>query len=744
MSSSKPVGGPCIRLGGSSGGSVDGGGYQEVAVRFRSPSNSTSYDSFATSHQPPVTYKAVLGPYGASVSGSLDDGEREPEMKIVEECKGHTPLDDMGIKIRNKQPTIRLVKRCRGTPYGTQSGVIIDEDYSIDEDLVQLSLDAPPGLRVIGRCTDHSGGGSYSYIEEQIGVLPAVGRSGRCRDHLANHRGMRGGYHDPSGGSDPSGCLPAIAHVIGECRHFPDMSETELSYEDDYQTCKMCVQMLHDKGRDGAAAGGTGVGPVTPRLARKSSVVHIYASGREGDGTKGLRETRLCEMRSHQTSKKPSPGQTQAIQPTSGSPSHRDRDRKLREPQKVPSASGMKVRKKIVSQPPSNEQSRPSSSPSRSPSSPSPPPSWPSSKQSSRRARPSSRSPSRPGSRSPSMTTTARLDVEGDSWGSSETSSIDIEVSKHWESGRRDKGDSRHREKGDTARDKRISGRSMSKKPVAPTPPPEMRYAMQAKLALSKASLNSVKRKSSEKFGRGLPRSAPTSAEMVMRAAWEQYYREYDRYKEEMAEWENVQRKMRKQLARFMTGPSKPPAPPPGVQETTPSASKTALALAHDPNSTSMSTGGSNQPPNPDDGMHIRIGLPGIMVKGRRSRSRSFSVGRPIEDTPPGVPAMYARPGAFGPPGIFGSQTPAAGPPPPFGPPPPQQFPPFGRPPGPPFGPFGRPRMPMLMPPSQFGPPGPFGTPGSFGPPGPFGPQLEYSGMGPPRRSMSHIRLNYL
>uniref|UniRef100_A0A131YFB8 Uncharacterized protein n=1 Tax=Rhipicephalus appendiculatus TaxID=34631 RepID=A0A131YFB8_RHIAP len=727
MSSSKPVGGPRIRLEGGRGSaaSIDGG-YQEVAVRFMSPSNSTSYDSFATSHQPPVTYTAVMGPYGASVSASLDDGDREPEMKIVEECKGHTPLDNMGIKIRNKQPTIRLVKRCRGTPYGTQTGVIIDDDYSEDEESVQLSLDAPPGIRVIGRCTEHSGGGSYSYIEEQIGVPPAVGRSGRCRDHHAK-RGSKGGSH--SGGSERSGRLPAIAHVMGECRHYPDMSETEFSYEDDYQTCKMCVQMLHDKGRDGAAAGA---GQVTPRLSRKSSIVHIYADGREGDGHG---EVRLCEIRTRQASKKPSPGQTQAAPPPPAPPSHRDR--KSRAPHKVPSASVMKVRRKMVSQPPPKTHSRPSSSPSRSPSSPTIPPSRPSSRQSSRRARSSSRSPSRPGSHPPSMTTTAKLEVEDESWGSSETSSIDIEVSEHWESGRRDKGDSgrhdkgggRHREKGDTAREKRSSGRSMSKKPVAPTPPPEMRYAIQAKLALSKASLESVKRKSTEKVGGSLPHSAPTSAEMVMRAAWEQYYREYDRYKEEMAEWESVQRKMRKQLARFMSGPSKPPAPPPGVRETTPVPSKSALALAHDPHSTSMSTGGSN--PNPDEGMHIRIGLPGRMVKGRRSRS--FSVGRPIEDAPPCVQAMYAHPGAFGPPGIFGSQPPTGGPPPPFGPPPPQQFPPFGRPPGPPFGPFGRPRMPMLMPP-----------PSQFGPPGPFGPQLEYSGMRPPRRSMSHIRLNFM
>ncbi|KAL1416895.1 hypothetical protein MTO96_027390 [Rhipicephalus appendiculatus] len=559
-----------------------------------SPSNSTSYDSFATSHQPPVTYTAVMGPYGASVSASLDDGDREPEMKIVEECKGHTPLDNMGIKIRNKQPTIRLVKRCRGTPYGTQTGVIIDDDYSEDEESVQLSLDAPPGIRVIGRCTEHSGGGSYSYIEEQIGVPPAVGRT--------------------------VGALPAIAHVMGECRHYPDMSETEFSYEDDYQTCKMCVQMLHDKGRDGAAAGA---GQVTPRLSRKSSIVHIYADGREGDGHG---EVRLCEIRTRQANKKPSPGQTQAAPPPPAPPSHRDR--KSRAPHKVPSASVMKVRRKMVSQPPPKTHSRPSSSPSRSPSSPTLPPSRPSSRQSSRRARSSSRSPSRPGSHPPSMTTTAKLEVEDESWGSSETSSIDIEVSEHWESGRRDKGDSgrhdkgggRHREKGDTAREKRSSGRSMSKKPVAPTPPPEMRYAIQAKLALSKASLESVKRKSTEK-----------------------YYREYDRYKEEMAEWESVQRKMRKQLARFMSGPSKPPAPPPGVRETTPVPSKSALALAHDPHSTSMSTGGSN--PNPDEGMHIRIGLPGRMVKGRRSRS--FSVGRPIEDAPPVCASHVRPPGSF-------------------------------------------------------------------------------------------------
>lgn len=735
MSSSKPVGGPRIRLEGGSGGSVDGG-YQEIAVRFKSPSNSTSYESFA-SRQPPVAYTAVLGPYGASVSASIDDGDREPEMKVVEECKGHTPLDDMGIKIHNKQPTIRLVPRCRGTPYGTQSGVIIDDDYSEDEDLVQLSLDAPPGLRVIGRCTDHSGGGSYSYIEEQISMPPAVGRTGRCRDHKANRGGMGGGVQDHSGASDRHGRLPAIAHVIGECRHFPNMSETELSYEDDYQTCKMCVQMLHDKGRDGAAGGGTGVGPVTSKLARKSSIVHIYADGREGDGSKGHREIRLCEMRARQASKKPSPGQPQAAPPPPPPPSYRDRERKSRAPHKVPSGSGMKFRSKLFSQPASRTQSRPSSSPSRSPSSPTPTPSRPSSKQSSRHAISSSRSPSRPDSRSPSMATTARLEVEDMSSGSSEASSIEVQVSKQWESSRRDKGDSGRRDKGDTgrrdigdtAREKRSSGRSMSKKPMAPTPPPEIRYAMQAKLALSKASLESVKRKSTDKIG-GLPHSAPTSAEMVMRAAWEQYYREYDRYKEEMAEWENVQRKMRKQLARFMSGPSKPPAPPPGVRETTPAASKTALALAHDPNSTSMSTSGSNQPPNPDEGMHIRIGLPGRMVKGRRSRS--FSVGRPIEDAPPCVQAIYAHPGAFGPPGMFGSQPSLGGPPPPFGPPPPQQLPPFGRPPGPPFGPFGRPRMPMLMPPPQ------------LGPPGPFGPQLEYSGMRPPRRSMSHIRLNLM
>lgn len=726
MSSSKPPGGPRIRL--EAGSSSMDGDYPELAVRFKSPNNSTSYDSFE-SRQPPMTYTAVLSPYGASVSASVDDGDRDAEMKIVEECRGHTPLDDMGIKVRNKQPTIRLVSRCRGTPYGTQTGVIIDDEYSEDPDLAELSLEAPPGIRVIGRCTDHSGG-SYSYRDEQIGVPPAVGRSGRCRDHIANRGGMGGGVQEYSGSIDRKGRLPAIAHVIGECRHFPDMSETELSYEDDYKTCRMCVQTLHDAAGGGAAPGGAGGGLVAPRLTRKSSKVHIYADGKEGDGARGqTREKRLCEMKSRYVSKKPSPGQQQPPPPP---PSYWDRERRSRAPHKVPSASGIKVRSKIMSQPASRTQSRPSSSPSPSPSSPSPTLSRPSSKQSSRPAVSSSRSPSRPDSRSPSMATTAKLQVEDMSWDSSQTSSVEVQVSKHWDSGRRDKGDSRRRDTGDTGRDKRSGGRAMSKKPTAPTPPPEMRYAVQAKVVSSKNSLDALRRRSGEKVGgAGLPRSTPTSAEMVMRAAWEQYYREYDKYKEEMAEWETVQRKMRKQLARFLSGPSKPPAPPPGIQETTPSPSKTALALAPDPNSTSLSVGGTNQPSNPDEGMHIRIGLPGRMVKGRRSRS--FSVGRPIEDAPPCVQAMYAQPGAFGPPGVFGSQPSLGGPPPPFGQPPPQQLPPFGRPPGPPFGgPFGRPPPPMLMPPSP------------FGPPGPFGPQLEFSGIRPPRRSVSHIRLNFM
>lgn len=710
MSSSKPVGGPRIRLEGG-GGSADET-YPEIAVRFKSPENSASYDSFGSRH-PPVSYRAVVGPYGASVSASIDDGDKDAELNIVEECKGHTPLDDMGVKVRNKQPTIRLVSRCRGMPYGTQAGVIIDptEDYEEeDDDLAELSLSAPPGIRVIGRCTDHSGG-SYSYREEQLGVAPAVGRSGRCRDHNGSRGGVGGRAPEYSRSTDRSGRLPAIAHVIGECRHFPDMSETELSYEDDYQTCRMCVQLLHDKARDGAAAGGS---QVTPRLARKSSMVHIYADDLEGDASKSQhREKRLCEMKTRYVSKKPPSGPPQAQPPP---PSHREKEKKSRAPYKGSSLSGMKLRSRTVSQPASRTHSRPSSSPS-------PIPSRPSSRQSSRPVS-SSPSPSRAGSRSPSMATTAKLEVEDVSWDSSRSSSIEVQVSKQWDGGRRDKGD--------TVREKRSAGRGMSKKPVAPTPPPEMRYAMQAKLATSKNSLEIVKRRSGEKVGGGgggLPRSAPTSAEMVMRAAWEQYYREYDRYKEEMAEWENVQRKMRKQLARFMSGPTKPPAPPPGIQDTTPRTSKTALALAADPNSTSLSVGGSNQPPNADEGMHIRIGLPGRMVKGHRSRS--FSVGRPIEDAPPCVQAMYAHPGPFGPPGMFGSQ-PSVGGPPPFGQAPPQQFPPFGRPPGPPFGPFGRPPPPMLMPPPQFGPPGPFGQ------------QPEFAGMGPPRRSVSHIRLNFM
>ncbi|XP_070381626.1 uncharacterized protein [Dermacentor albipictus] len=705
MSSSKPAGGPLIRLE-RGGGSVDDS-YQELAVRFQSPNKSVSYDSFG-SPRAPVSYRAVVGPYGASVSASIDDGDKDAELNVVEECKGHTLLDDMGVKIRNKQPTIRLVSRCRGMPYGTQAGVIVDptEDYEEeDDDLVELSLSAPPGIRVIGRCTDHSGS-SYSYREEQIGVPPAVGRSGLCRDHIASRGGMGGRVQEYSGSSQRSGGLPAIAHVIGECRHFADMSETELSYEDDYQTCRMCVQLPGGRARAGAPAGGAGGGPVTPRLARKSSMVHIYAGDLEGDVSKSQhREKKLCEMKTRYVSKKPPSGPPQAA-------SYRERENRSRAPYKVPSLSGMKLRSRTVSQPASKTQSRPSSSPSRSPS-----------RRSSRQSfRPASTSPSQAGSRSPSMATSAKLEMEDVSWDSSGSSSIEVHVSKQW--------DGSHRDKGDTVREKRSAGHGMSKKPVAPTPPPEMRYAMQAKLTTSKNSLEIGKRKSGERVGGALLRSSPTSAEMVMRAAWEQYYREYDRYKAEMAEWETVQRKMRKQLARFMTGPTKPPAPPPGIQDTTPRTSKTALALAADPNSTSLSIGGANQPPNADEGMHIRIGLPGRMVK--RNRSRSFSAGRPIEDAPPCVQAMYANPGPFGPPGVFGSQPSAGGPPPRFGQPQQQHFSPFGRPPGPPFGPFGRPPPPMLMPPSQ------------FGPPGPFGPQQELAGMGPPRRSGSRIQLNFM
>ncbi|XP_077499996.1 uncharacterized protein LOC144110774 [Amblyomma americanum] len=689
------TGGPRIRL----ESSPSGGPYQELAVRFKSPSN-TSVGSLASA---PLSYTAVVGPYGASISVSSDEGERDAELNIVNQCKGHTPLDDMGIKMRN-QPTIRLVSRCRGTPYGTQTGVILD-DPDEDQDEVELSIDAPPGIRVIGRCTDS---GSYSYRDEEMMIPPAIGRTGRCRDHMAAYVRSRGGAvtagaKEYSGGSSERG-VAAIAHVMGECTHFQEMSETEVSYEDDYETCKVCVKRMKETSRDGAAA-------QAPRITRKTSMVHIYAGDIDGDSPRDqLKQKRLCETKARYTAKRypPSPPQTLSRSPSpppSPPPLPPNRERKSRAPYKPPPASPPRRQPKSQTPPPSRTPSRPSSSPS---------PSRPSSRISSR-AMSSSRSPSRAESRSPSMATTAKLEIEDTSWNSSQSSSIEVQLTKK-PAKRREKESSRVKT---TSR-----AREIPKKPVAPTPPPELRYSVEAKVAMSKDSLEMIKRASTEKVDASKSKPA-TSAEMVMRAAWQQYYSEYDKYKEEMAEWEDVQRKMRKQLARFMSGPSKPPAPPPGVQPTVAS-SKSALALPAPPEQASA---GSN--PQADEGMHIRIGLPGRMVKGRRSRS--FSAGRPLEDAPPCVQAMYAHPGPFGPPGPFGSQPSFGNPPPPYGPPPM----PFAGPGGP-FRGVGFPRPPpMLMPPPQQ----------QFGPPGPFAPQqppLPFSGMRPLRRSTSRITLNFM
>lgn len=313
------------------------------------------------------------------------------------------------------------------------------------------------------------------------------------------------------------------------------------------------------------------------------------------------------------------------------------------------------------------------------------------------------------------MATTAKLEIEDLSWDSSRSSSVEIQLTRQ-QARRRGKDSSRGRSTSRT--------REVAKKPVPPTPPSELSCDVQLKVTMSKESLELL-RDATNKHPAAPKSKAATSSEMVMRAAWQQYYSEYDRYKEEMAVWEDVQRKMRKQLARFLSGPSKPPAPPPGVQPKMGASSKTALAL---PASSEQASTGTN--PQADEGMHIRIGLPGRMVK--RRGSRSFSAGRPLEEAPPCVQAMYAHPGPFGPPGPFGSQ-PSFGGPQPFGPPPL----PFAGPGGP-FRGVGFPRPPPMLMARQHQ---------QFGPPGPFTPQqppLPFAGMRPPRRSTSRITLNFM
>lgn len=615
MSSLKP-GGPRIRLNQSDGP------YQELAVRFRSPSNTSSYGSLDDARTPPgMACMAVSPPYGASQSGSLDD-ERDAQVKVVSQCRGHTPLDEMGVNPR-KQQVIRLVSRCRGMPYGTQAGILLDEEDDDD----QLPVEAPPGIRVIARCTENSG--SYSYREDE--ARATAERSGRYRERVpAYPRGRHAGAA-PEPSSDSG--VPAIAHIMGECAHFQELSDTtELSYEDEYGSCKVCVQRMRDKSTEGAPP---------PRMARKSSMVHIYAGEKAGDGSRGQRrERRLCEMRSRQKSKKvapqspPTQRETRAPAPSSAEAAPRLPPSPPRSPPSPP-----------VSGPPSRASTKPSSS------------------------RPSSRQSSGGGSASPPG---PKVQIEDKMWDASHSSSIEVQVTS--QRAGREKSSPRARE--------------VAKKPRPPTPPAEARHTARVK---STKDTTEIKKRTNAV----LPKLGPatTSAERVMREAWEQYYREYDRYKEEMSVWESVQRKMRKQLARFMGGPSKPPAPPPlgGA----PRASKTALAISGDPGVPA------------DEGMHIRIGLPGRLAKGRRSVSGS----RPMEEAPPCVQAMYAHPGPFGPLGAFGSPPPVR--------------------PGP-YGPFG-PR-PMLMAP----------PPGSLGPPGPFGPRQPLHGMQPPRRSGSHITLNFM
>lgn len=553
-------------------------------MRFRSPSNTSSYYGSEEDHRfpPGMARMAVSSPYGASFSGGSLDGERDAQVRVVSQCRGHTPLDEMGVN-PHKQQVIRLVPRCRGLPYGAQAGILLDEELEDDD---ELHIDAPPGIRVIARCTETSG--SYSYRDDE--ARAAVDRSGRYR-------------------------YPAIAHVMGQCAHFPERSDsTEFHYEDEYGSCKVCVGRMKDRSSEG--------GPPL-RATRKSSTVHIYTGDKAGDGSKKKRrERRLCEMRSRPKSKKVAPQ------------SPRQRETRARAPSSSEAAS------------------------------PSPPASGSPSRASTRlsNSRHSSRQSSVGGSASPSGPPSPpqglKVQIEDGVRSGSHSSSVEVLVTNQKSSPRAQEGI-----KKTTEIKKRTKAGRASSKLLA----------------------------------------AATSGERVMRAAWEQYYREYDKYKEEMAVWESVQRKMRKQLARFMGGPAKPPSPPGALG--TPRLSKTALALTGDQGAATDDQAAA------DDGMRIRIGLPGRLARGGR---RSVSGSRPAEEAPPCVQAMYAHPGPFGPQGALAA-------------PPPVQ-------PGL-YGPFGQPFL--MAPPPRFG---------SRGPPGPFGPRPPppLRGMQPPRRSGSHITLNLM